>query len=313
MLRKLTNKFVLCALVVTLVSCEKGTTIPENGNSSEITPTGTETLVLGDVSPNPTKKIERFQPLANYLADNLSKFGIGKGKVRIAPDLETMANLLASGEVDVYFDSPYPAMIVVNKSQAKPILRRWKKGHGQYYTVIFTMKENAINTLGDLQGKMVAFESNFSTTGYMLPLAHLLQNNLVTVEKSNAEIPVSSSEVGYVFSKEDENVVQWVISGKVDAGATDIHTYEDIPESTRAQMKIIAQTEIVPRNLVIVSEKLPPEVVDKLKLLLEEMHQTSEGKDILTKFEKTVKFDQFPSQLTIDEMQKLYEQVQNQQ
>ena len=313
MLRKLTNKFVLCALVVTLVSCEKGTTIPENGNSSEITPTDTETLVLGDVSPNPTKKIERFQPLANYLADNLSKFGIGKGKVRIAPDLETMANLLASGEVDVYFDSPYPAMIVVNKSQAKPILRRWKKGHGQYYTVIFTMKENAINTLGDLQGKMVAFESNFSTTGYMLPLAHLLQNNLVTVEKSNAEIPVSSSEVGYVFSKEDENVVQWVISGKVDAGATDIHTYEDIPESTRAQMKIIAQTEIVPRNLVIVSEKLPPEVVDKLKLLLEEMHQTSEGKDILTKFEKTVKFDQFPSQLTIDEMQKLYEQVQNQQ
>ena len=313
MLRKLTNKFVLCALVVTLVSCEKGTTIPENGNSSEITPTDTETLVLGDVSPNPTKKIERFQPLANYLADNLSKLGIGKGEVRIAPDLETMTNLLASGEVDVYFDSPYPAMIVVNKSQAKPILRRWKKGHGQYYTVIFTMKQNAINTLGDLQGKMVAFESNFSTTGYMLPLAHLLQNNLVTVEKSNAEIPVSSSEVGYVFSKEDENVVQWVISGKVDAGATDIHTYEDIPESTRAQMKIIAQTEIVPRNLVIVSEKLPPEVVDKLKLLLEEMHQTSEGKDILTKFEKTVKFDQFPSQLTIDEMQKLYEQVQNQQ
>ena len=313
MLRKLTNKFVLCALVATLLSCEKGTTIPENGNSSEITPTGTETLVLGDVSPNPTKKIERFQPLANYLADNLSKFGIGKGKVRIAPDLETMANLLASGEVDVYFDSPYPAMIVVNKSQAKPILRRWKKGHGQYYTVIFTMKENAINTLGDLQGKMVAFESNFSTTGYMLPLAQLLQNNLVTVEKSTAESPVSSSEVGYVFSKEDENVLQWVISGKVDAGATDIHTYEEIPESTRAQMKIIAQTDIVPRNLVIVSEKLPPEVVDKLKLLLEEMHQTSEGKDILTKFEKTVKFDQFPSQLTIDEMQKLYEQVQNQQ
>ena len=313
MLRKLINKFVLAALVTTLVSCEKGTTIPNNKNSSETPPTETETLVLGDVSPNPTKKIERFQPLANYLAGNLSELGVGKGEVRVAPDLETMANLLASGEVDVYFDSPYPAMIVVNKSQAKPILRRWKKGHGQYSTVIFTMKENAINTLGDLQGKMVAFESNFSTTGYMLPLAHLLQNNLVTVEKSNAEIPVSSSEVGYVFSKEDENVVQWVISGKVDAGATDIHTYEDIPESTRAQMKIIAQTEIVPRNLVIVSEKLPPEVVDKLKLLLEEMHQTPEGKDILTKFEKTVKFDQFPSQLTIDEMQKLYEQVQNQQ
>lgn len=107
-------------------------------------------------------------------------------------------------------------------------------------------------------------------------------------------------------------MVQWVISGKVDAGATDIHTFEKIPSATRAQMTIIAETEKLPRNLVLVSNELEPELVEKLKNALLEIDQTASGAEILDKFEKTVKFDEFPSQQTIARMQQLYEQVQNQ-
>ena len=313
MLGQKVSKIVLLTILTTLVGCKTNIESPPTTNSSpQLDNTVTETIVIGDVSGNATIKIERFQPLADYLATNLSEFDIGGGEVKIAPDLETMAAWLKSGEVDVYFDSPYPAMIVVNQSDAKPILRRWKKGHSNYHTVIFTMSDRGISTVADLQGKMVAFESIFSTTGYVLPLVHLIQANLKPVEKAVADDSVNQDQIGYVFSEEDENVVQWVISGKVDAGATDIHTFRKIPAETRAQMTIIAETEKLPRNLVLVSSEVKPELVEKLKDILLDIDQTPSGQEILDKFEKTVKFDEFPSQETIARMQQLYEQVQNQ-
>ena len=313
MLAQKFSKLLLFGLFTTLVGCQPTTESPTISNSSPpVINTATETIVIGDVSSNATIKIERFQPLADHLAANLSEFDIGRGEVKIAPDLETMGAWLKSGEVDVYFDSPYPAMIMVNQSDAQPILRRWKKGHEEYHTVIFTMSDRGINTVEDLQGKMIAFESVFSTTGYVLPLVHLIQANLKPVEKAVANLKVPPDQVGYVFSEEDENVVEWVISGKVDAGATDIHTFEKIPSATRAKMTIIAQTEKLPRNLVLVSSELEPELVEKLKGILLEIDQTPSGSEILDKFEKTVKFDQFPSQQTIERMQQLYEQVRNQ-
>ncbi|MBI3976036.1 MAG: phosphate ABC transporter substrate-binding protein, partial [Armatimonadetes bacterium] len=59
-------------------------------------------IVLAEISGEPARKIRRFQPLADYLAARLHRFGIGVGKVVIPPDFETMIALLRSGEVHLY-------------------------------------------------------------------------------------------------------------------------------------------------------------------------------------------------------------------
>src|SRR3972149_1107605 len=64
------------------------------------------TLILADISTDPAKSIKRFQPLADYLAERLGEQGIEAGEVKVAPDLETMVEWIAAGEVDLYFDSP---------------------------------------------------------------------------------------------------------------------------------------------------------------------------------------------------------------
>ncbi len=305
------GKLFLIGVATFVVGC---TQTPPTSTSTEPTatpiPTG-KAIVIGDVTNQPAKKITRYQPLADYLAANLAAEGIGVGEVKVAPDVQTMAEFLKAGEVDIYFDSPYPAMIASNISGAKPILRRWKGGDAMYHTVIFAMKDSGIQTLMDLSGKMMAFDDVTSTSGFVLPYVHLKEAGLKLVEKSSPTDQVAADQVGYVFSKDDQNNIQWVISGKVDAAAVDHQSYLDIPEESRTAMTILAETEDVARHVVLVRPGLSPELVEALKKVMVNMDETEEGKAVLKTFEDTAQFDAFPTDQDIARMQQLYEQVQN--
>ncbi len=310
MLPKFFRKVALLGILTTLVSCNSqvaSTSTPE----LQPTPKATKAIVLGDISSNPQKKIRRFQLLADYLAANLSQFDIGTGKVKIAPDMETMIQWFKSGEVDIYFDSPYPAMIVGDASGAQPLLRRWKRGDAEYHTVIFSMTDRGFTSLSDLKGKIIAFDDNRSTTGYMLPLVALLDAGLNPIEKESATAGVGADDLGYVFSNDDENTIEWLISGKVAAGATDIQTFLKVPEEIREKITILAETEKVTRNVVMVRSDMEPELVEAIEALLLTMDETPEGQAALKKFTQTAKFDKFPTEQTLNRMRELYQQVQS--
>jgi phosphonate transport system substrate-binding protein len=309
MLFKLLGKVTFLGIITALVSCNS-TQAPTSTPASPATPQAKKVLVIADVSNNPAKKIKRFQPMADYLAANLSQFDIGAGEVKVAPDLETVTKWLKAGEVDIYFDSPYPAMRVSDQTGAKPILRRWKGGKADYYTVIFTMANRGITSVADLKGKMIAFDERSSTSGYVLPLVYLLEAGLKPVEKSSSS-NVGTDELGYVFSDDDENTIQWVISGKVAAGAVDIKSFMDIPEASRAAMTKLAETEKVARHVVMVKSGMAPAEVEAIKTVLIGMDKTPEGKKVLKEFEETAKFDNFQTQGDITRMRQLYEQVNN--
>ncbi|MGB7442355.1 MAG: hypothetical protein WA919_14910 [Coleofasciculaceae cyanobacterium] len=109
MLIKLLGKILLFSAVSTLISCSSQQTEVSTPVQPTTTPSSQESIVLADIASNPSKKIKQFQPLADYLAANLSESDARLGKVKIAPDLKTISQWLQSGEVDIYFDSPYPA------------------------------------------------------------------------------------------------------------------------------------------------------------------------------------------------------------
>ena len=269
-------------------------------------------IVLADISDEPAKKIERFQPLADYLAANLTEYGIGSGEVKIAPDMETMIQWLQTGEVDVYIDSLYPAMLISEASGAAPILRRWKKDVAEYHTVFFTMAGSGLTSIEDLAGRMIAFEDANSTSGYMLPLAYLVEAGLNPVEKARPDTAVSPDEVGFVFSGDDLNTLQWVVGGTVIAGATDNANYEELVAESDAELMILAETESVARNVVLMRGDMDAELVTAVTDLLLGLDETAAGLEILDIF-KTAQFDEFPegAENAWNRMRALYEMVQN--
>ena len=309
MLRKALATVGLMGVLLASVSCAKQ---PESTTSEPLTPTpATERIVLGDISSDPLRKIDRYQPLADYLAANLGEFGIQVGEVAIAPDIDTMAQMMQSGAVDIYFDSLYPAMIVNQQSGAEPILRRWKKGEAEYNTIFFAREDSGITSLADLQGKMIGFEAPESTSGYFLPMVYLLKAGLNPVEKQQETDTAAAAEVGYIFTGEDENTIQWVGSRKLAAGAIDSYSFSRIPLESRAELIILAETETVARQVAVMAADIDPKLGAAIKQLLLELDETATGEEILTKFEETDQFDQLPPESSWDRMQALYQVFQS--
>jgi len=301
---------ILLALPCVVISVSLWTTV----SAQDANPAPRTSIILGDIDDNPVKIIGELQPLADYLAAGLEELGIETGEVMVAPDMETMIDWLETGEVDILFDSPYPAMVMVIESGSVPVLRRWKDGVAEYHTVFFAMEDSGLETLEDLEGQMIAFEVPESTSGFMLPTAHLLEMGLNPVNKVRVTSPVRNDEIGYVFSSETETTIQWVISNRVIAGAVDNEAFARIPEETRQHMVILGETVNVPRHLMIVRPDMDPALVEAITEILIVMHEDEDAQEILDSV-NTTRFDLFPegAETVLNDLQDMLELVQQQQ
>lgn len=276
-----------------LTSCGGGAA-PTATEVTIVEPAEAHPIILGDISDDPAEVIEGTQPLADYLAANLKEYGITEGQVRIATSTEELAQMLADGEVDLYFDSTYPATLISDQVGAKIILRRWRFGVEEYQSVIFASKDSGITSVEQLPGHMVAMDAPYSTSGFMLPAVYLTEHGLKLVGKKSQGDPVASDEIGFVFSYDDENTLQWVLSDLTDAGVTDdFHFDVDFPEEARTQLVELARTEATPRQVGLVRPGLDEELTRAIISVLTSMHETEEGQSALESFQ-TTKFDEFP-------------------
>jgi phosphonate transport system substrate-binding protein len=301
---------VSLAVTILLITACGGETVSETPTPS-VEPTG-RPLVLGDISDEPAETIAGTQPIADYLAANLSDHGITHGVVKIAPDLETMIQWVGDGEVDIYFDSPYPVLVISDETGAVPVLRRFRFGVEEYHSVFFVQKGSDITSLEDMMGQMVAFEEIFSTSGFMLPLSFLISENGNPVEKSSPGAGVETDEIGYVFSTADNTTVQWVVSGVVPIGVVDNVTFGRLPQETQDQLTIIAQTENVPRQLVLFRPGIETELSEAIQQVLLAMDENEAGQAALEAFQ-TTEFDTLPgsAEAALQQMRIFFELVQD--
>ena len=266
----------------------------EATNSSEESSHKGGVITVGSISPAIKEKIAKCKPFADYLADRLRAEGISRGRVLVATSMAEMAIFMKKGEVDLYIGSLLPIIELMQLSGAKPFLRRWKNGVAEYQSVIFVRKDSRIKTLEDLKGKMIAFDESYSTSGYLLPKATLMQEGLILIEYDNVFSQVPLDRVGYVFSHDDENTMFWVLKGRVPAGATDIISFYELAGVRRDELRILLKSIDVPRQVVAHRGDLSPGLVTAIEGVLLSMDEDLEGKAILNGFQNTKKFDKFP-------------------
>lgn len=262
-------------------------------------------LVIGTISSSPQEEIETFQPFADYLASNLAANGIDAGDVVIAADIPQMAQMLLLGEIDLYIDSSIVAEAVNSLSGSQTFLRRWKKGRDQYRSVIFTLESSSVAELDDLQGKVVAFEEPFSTSGFILPAASILSDGYQLKSLDSSENTTSEFEIGFVMANDNDTQAAWIESGRVAAAAMSEGDFLEYSEASPEPFRAIQFTEFVPYHVVVHRPGLSNDLISSISSVLQSAHKSETGKSILKDFEKTTKFDEVPDDLmaNVGEMQ----------
>ena len=262
------------------------------------TPGGVEakTITLGIVSPINEKEIEEhFRDFVRYVARRLSSAPPIEGSIVVAPSQSGLANLLTQQKVDFYMESPYPTYLINNVYGAgKLLLRRWKGGMADYYAMIFTKRNSETRRLEDLRGKIIAFEDPGSTSGHFLPKFLLSRLGFKLSQQTRIEPNVSAGEIGYIFTYSQDKLVDLVLTKQVAAGAFSNDDYAALGKTKKSDIRILAETEKLPRHLVSVRKDLDPALVNRLERILLSMDQDPDGRLILQRTDGTAKFDALP-------------------
>ena len=253
-----------------------------------------QAFVVSKVSHNPKKHYGFLKPMADYLAKEMQDLGYTHGEVLMAKDNQQMIDFLKQNKVDLVTETAFSAMQFHEEAGAELILRKWKKGVPDYHSLIFVHRDSDIQSLRDLQGKIIAFEDPGSTSAFYLPAAALLQEGLKLQLLTSPREKPDADKVGYVFSREELNSSIWVHKGIVAAGGfsnLDWNKDDHMPPELHAELKIIYRTNPVPRAIELVRKDLPPVVKNRLKEIMLDMHNRPETEQILADYQKTKKFD----------------------
>ena len=256
-------------------------------------------LTMGKVTRMVSKQQRRMEPIIACLASRLSDVGIERGELLLAKDNDALIEYLQEGEVDIVLETPFSACLYKLKINALPILMMQRQGVTEYKGLIFVRKDNRIQSLKDLKGRVIAFEDPGSTSAYVLPRLAIEAEGLEMVEVRSADSAVPEDKVGYVFAGEELNVSTWVFFDRVDAGALsslDWDDQEDNPAPYRKEFEIIYETMSVPRMLVLVREGMDGHLRERITEELLNMDRNEEGREALKPF-KISKFVELPEDM----------------
>jgi phosphonate transport system substrate-binding protein len=255
-----------------------------------------KSLSLGLVSETDQKEIEgHFQEFMRYVTRKLSPEAKMAANVIVASSPLELAKLLTERKVDFYMESAYPTYIInIVQGSGKLLLRRWKGGLADYFSVIFTKRGSGVSRLEDLKGKTIVFEDAGSTSGYLLPKLFLQRQGLQLTEKSRMTQDAASNDVGYVFAGSQVKLVEAVFGGRVAAGAFSNDDLNALEDAKKLDIVLLAQTERLPRHLLSVRNDLAPSLAAHLEKILLAMDGDAEGRKVLQKTDGTTKFDILP-------------------
>lgn len=258
-------------------------------------------FTVGAISEKANKHIKFATPLADYLASHLSQYGYNKGRVVVVKTANEMAELLKKGEVDLVSETLFSALELQEQAGAQLLLKRWKNKAGVYSSIIFVKKDSGIVSLEDLKGKVIAFEDQESSSSYFFPASMIVNKGYELYKLSSLDQPVPKEKIGYVFVKEqlkaanEISISSWVYHSVVDAGAFSNLNWvedEDMPRRFRSNLEILFQSELYPRNLLLVRPDMKYREQEAIKRILKAAETTEKGRKALRRYQKTSKFEE---------------------
>ena len=250
-------------------------------------------LVLGRISDDPKSHYEQLKPLLEYVVPKMANVGIRSGRILMARDFQQMASYMRRGRVDWVTETSGNAVLLEQRAGARSMLITERDGASRYHGVFFVRRDSPIRTLKELAGHSVAFQSPYSTSAYYLPASMLLDaGQRMELLLSPMDRPPADS-VGYLFARTELNITTWVHKRLVDAGVLsnlDWASPERLPPAFAADFRIIAESQEVPRALVLTRAGMAPKIEARLREVLMEASSDPDAGEAMRLFLGTSRF-----------------------
>lgn len=188
---------------------------------------------------------------------------------------------LISRRADIAYLSSLPYILASREAKIEPLLVERREGSGAYDSLFVIPKDSPVQTLADLQGKKMAFTSATSSSGYVFPYGHLVQQGHIA---KGAKPDTFFKQA--VFAGGYDKALIAVTRGQADVAAVSDYTMEGetadkyLPASERAKLRILARVPGVPTHLIAVRSDLPEEIKEKVRQVLLDLSKTD--KELLT-------------------------------
>ncbi len=213
---------------------------------------------VGLFQPSREKNDATYRPLAQYLSRKLNR----EVRLNTVDSWEGLAKSLATGETDLALMGPWGYVLANNEAGAQVVATILYDGKPEYFAITITNPRSGIHSLADLKGRSFAFGDKGSTSGYLIPLHHLMKQG-IDPEKY----------FGKVLYTRHQAIEISVTRGELDAGADYNRNRNAMIEQglIRAEdSKIIWTSDPLPNDAFAVSEQLAGNAafVDRLRAAL---------------------------------------------
>ncbi|MFZ5471431.1 MAG: phosphate/phosphite/phosphonate ABC transporter substrate-binding protein [Myxococcota bacterium] len=207
-------------------------------------------------------------------------------RAEVFPDYDGLANALADGKLDVALMGPLTFLRAEANGKVEPLARAVRAGYASYRAVLFAKGDTPLQDLAAIaraKNLKVGWVDSSSASGHVFP-KHLL----LTQKIDPAQVFVTQD-----FAGSHVAVCKGVLQGKWDVGAT----FTDAPSSVAkptitgcveglgkraATLHIIATTQDIPSDALVVRADLEPALKKKLRQTALSLASTDAGKQVLS-------------------------------
>ena len=226
--------------------------LPEGCNPGAIYPDRLKVVSIPYMGASTSKDV--FDDVAKGIASELDM----PVDWAIATDYEDAVKQLLSGDVHVASLSP---LAYVKAREQQPCLKllatQVSRGDTRYSSFILVRKDRGITSVKQLEGKRIAFVNPASASGFLFPMATLIQAGL-----DPAKILENAS-----FLQAHPRVIEAVATGEVDAGAT----FFGAVAAARAErvdtgvLRVLALAGRIPFDAVVAHQDVDPDLARRVR------------------------------------------------
>jgi phosphonate transport system substrate-binding protein len=278
---------LLASIAIALMACAPGAGGP--GPAATATTAAAKEKIT--IAVQPTATAEQLSANAKDLQTFLSQ-RMGREVELVFPTTYAgVVEALRFGHAQAAFMSAWPARLAWKIAGAdvglaevrEVVIGQDKKEETFYFSYWVVPKGSSVTKLEELRGKRAVFPSQLSTSGYVAPLARLIELGLVAKPPAGKEADPKTFFGQVTFAGGYQQGWEALKAGQADvaiiAGDVAEKLYREVLDAT----KVIEQQGPVPSHSVVFAKQLDPQTKQQLKDALLELGKP-EHRELMRKF-----------------------------